>query len=105
MSNEPAWVEPGEVADATPPPPSEREVLIASITALHGSMQKEIVMLKTQLLRLDEIGAPVSRSRTRINKVDEAETDWWAHFDYDVIKGMTKGTKDQQVRAERYELS
>jgi hypothetical protein len=104
MSNEPAWVEPSPEAEPAPPP-DERAILIESIKACNEAMVTSINIAKNALLRLDEIGSPVSRSRSRINKVDEIRTDWWAHFDYDVIKGNTKGTKDQQVRAERYELS
>jgi hypothetical protein len=92
-----------EVADARPP--GEREQLIESITEANRLLQAMLVTLRTQLLRLDEIGAPVGRSRTRADKMEQAREDWWSHFDYDVVKGMTKGTKDQQVRAERYELS
>jgi len=83
----------------------ERDLLITSVKANNQILVDTINQLKNELLRLDEIGAPVSRSRSRINKLDEVRTDWWAHFEYDVIKGMTKGTKDQQVRAERYDLS
>jgi hypothetical protein len=104
MSNEPAWVEPSPETEPAPPI-DERALLIASITAQNIILQETVRQLSAELLRLDEIGAPVTRSRSRIDKVDEIRTDWWAHFDYDVIKGNTKGTKDQQVRAERYELS
>jgi len=83
----------------------ERDLLITSVKANNQILVDTINQLKNELLRLDEIGAPVSRSRSRINKLDEVRTDWWAHFEYDVIKGMTKGTKDQQMRAERYDLS
>jgi hypothetical protein len=103
MSDAPDWKEPSP--DEVQPPPDERARLIQRITENNEVMVAAINTLKNDLLRLDEIGSPVSRSRTRIGKVDEARTDWWAHFDYDVIKGNTKGTKDQQVRAERYELS
>lgn len=105
MSNAPEWVEPGEVADATPPPPSEREQLVASVVRANSLLTELINQLRKDLLRLDEIGAPVSRSRTRASKIEEIRADWWAHFDYDVIQGQTKGTRDQQARAERYELS
>jgi hypothetical protein len=83
----------------------ERAVLIEAVTAGNDALKSLIQTLRNNLLRIDEIGAPVTRSRTRADKVEQAREDWWAHFDYDVIKGMTRGTKDQQVRAERYELS
>lgn len=85
--------------------PSEREQLIARVSAADLTLRETIKQLQRDLLRMDEIGCAVSRSRTRIDKVDSARVDWWAHFDYDILKGMTAGTKDQRARAERYELS
>lgn len=104
MSDAPEWVDPTEPEEA-PRPPTEREMLIATVKASNEALVSTINVIKHALLRLDEIGAPVSRSRSRANKLDETRVDWWAHFDYDVIKGNTKGTKDQQARAERHELS
>lgn len=107
MSDAPEWVDPAEAeaAAAEPRPPTEREALIATVTACNDALKSSIDVIRNALLRLDEIGAPVSRSRSRASKLEETRTDWWAHFDYDVIKGNTKGTKDQQARAERHELS
>jgi len=104
MSNEPAWVDESEKTEPERPP-SEREQLIESIKSTNTLLVSAITALRQNLLRLDEIGAPVTRSRTRADKIEQAREDWFAHFDYDVIKGNTRGTKDQQVRAERYELS
>lgn len=86
-------------------PKGEREQLIDGIIEGNRLLQELIATISRQLLRLDEIGAPVGRSRNRIDKVANARDDWYAHFDYDVVKGLTRGTKEQQVRAERYELS
>lgn len=86
-------------------PPSERETLIDRITKSNTLMEQLISQCRKDLLRLDEIGAPVTRSRNRISKLEEARTDWWVHFDYDVVKGNSSGTKDQRARAERYDLS
>jgi hypothetical protein len=85
--------------------PSERQLLIEAVKLMNESLKVTTQALRSNLLRLDEIGAPVTRSRSRADKIEAAREDWWAHFDYDVIKGMTRGTKDQQARAERYELS
>ena len=86
-------------------PPSEREMLIDRIIKSNALMEQMMSQCRKDLLRLDEIGAPVTRSRNRISKLDEARTDWWAHFDYDVVRGNSSGTKDQRARAERYDLS
>lgn len=104
MSNAPEWVDEPENTEAARPP-DERTQLIESIKHANAMLQSTVQALRNNLLRLDEIGAPVGRSRTRADKIEAAREDWWAHFDYDVLKGNTKGTKDQQVRAERYELS
>jgi hypothetical protein len=104
MSNEPAWVDEPENPEPARPP-DERALLIESIKFGNESLKSTIQAIRNNLLRLDEIGAPVGRSRTRADKIEQAREDWYAHFDYDVVKGMTKGTKDQQARAERYELS
>jgi hypothetical protein len=102
MSNPPEWVDDDPEPER---PPDERQLLIDAVVVANNTLRATIDMLRNTLLRLDEIGAPVSRSRSRANKLDEVRVDWWAHFEYDVIKGQTRGTKDQQVRAERYELS
>jgi hypothetical protein len=106
MSNTPEWVDP-DAPDPEPEPVrvTEREVLIETVRACNETLASSINVVRNALLRLDEIGAPVTRSRSRANKLDEARTDWWAHFEYDVIKGNTRGTKDQQMRAERHDLS
>jgi hypothetical protein len=104
MSNTPEWVDEPENTEPARPP-DERQALIDTIIAVNESLKTAIQIVRNSLLRLDEIGMPVTRSRTRADKIEAAREDWWAHFDYDVIKGNTKGTKDQQVRAERYELS
>jgi hypothetical protein len=104
MSNAPEWVDEPENPEPERPP-GEREQLIESIKHTNTLLVSAIAALRQNLLRLDEIGVPVTRSRSRADKIEAAREDWWAHFDYDVLKGMTKGTKDQQVRAERYELS
>ena len=106
MSNAPEWVEPDEAEPAPEPVRiTEREQLIETVKACNEALVSTINVIRNALLRLDEIGAPVTRSRTRATKLDEVRTDWWAHFKYDVIDGNTKGTKDQQARAERHELS
>lgn len=107
MTNAPEWVDPTPDAEAAPapPPPSEREVLLASATATLRTIKASIDALRNTLLRLDEIGEPVSRSRTRAAKLDEVYVDLLAHFDYDLTKNLGKQTKDQKARQEKHELS
>jgi hypothetical protein len=84
---------------------NERQQLINSIVDANKLLAAMIAGIRQDLLRLDEIGCAVSRSRTRASKMEEVRADWWAHFDYDVVQGRTQPTKEQRVRAERYELS
>jgi hypothetical protein len=101
-------VEPAE-ADAEkaepPPPPSERDTLMGVANATLQAIKTSIDLLRSTTLRLDEIGEPVSRTRTRVSKLDEVFVDLVAHFDYDLTKGLGKQTKDQKGRQERHELS
>lgn len=104
MNNEPEWVD--DAPDAEPPrPPDERAQLIESIRSANILLSSTIQLVRMNLLRLDEIGSAVTRARSRADKMEEVRDDWWRHFDYDVVQGNRAGTKDQQVRAERYELS
>lgn len=98
MSNEPDAVEAAA-------PLSERAELLEQLSQQMKMIRAQITTLRRLLLRLDEIGQPVSRSRTRATKLDEVFTDLAAHIDYDLIMNQGKQTKDQKVRAERYELS
>jgi len=103
MSDAPEWVD--EPENPEPPRVDERQITIESVSAAIQAAATALAIVQRQLIRLDEMGCPVGRSKTRAAKSVEAVTDLAAHFDYDVVKAKTAGTKEQQVRAERYELS
>lgn len=107
MSDAPEWVDPPDPNAPAPEPPriDERQITIKSVSAAIQAAQAALSLVESQLITLDEMGCAVSRSKTRAAKSHEAVNDLKAHFDYDVVQGNTAPTKDQRVRAERYELS
>lgn len=103
MSDAPEWVD--EPENPEPARIDERQITIDSVSAAIDAALTALSIAQRQLIRLDEIGCAVSRSKTRASKSVEVVTDLKAHFVYDVVEARTKPSKDQQVRAERYELS
>ena len=105
MSDAPEWVDdPPEGTEQTARI-DQRQITIDSVSAALEAARTALQIVERQLISLDEMGCPVSRSKTRAAKSLEWVNDTKAHFQYDVVEGHTKPTKDQQVRAERYELS
>lgn len=84
---------------------SERDELVQEGSELLAVIKQRTARLAAVLLRLDEIGQPVTRCRGRCGKIEEARFDLQSHFDFDLVQRKGKQTKDQKTRAERYELS
>jgi hypothetical protein len=105
MSDAPEWVDdPPEGFEQTARI-NERQITIESVSAAIQAALSALSIVQHRLISLDEMGCAVSRSKTRAAKSLEVVTDLKAHYDYDVVQGKYAGTKEQQARAERYELS
>jgi hypothetical protein len=106
MSNAPEWVDPeGDESSEVRRPPDERVVVTNTVRAAIDTMTAATAIINNGLLRLDEMGEPVKRSRVRANKLPDVVAELSAVFDYDVVRGNGARTTDQKIRAERHELS
>jgi len=104
--NEPEWVDPDE-ADPDPHVArvDERVIVMQSVRACIDAVRSTAQTITNGMLRLDEMGEPVKRSRFRAAKLIELIDELDAVFQYDVERGNGTRTNDQKARAERHELS
>jgi hypothetical protein len=104
MSNAPEWVDP-EGEPLPPPRIDDRAIVTQSVRGTIEAVRSSAQIIANLMLRLDEMGEPVKRSRFRSAKLIELIDELDAVFQYDVEQGNGARTVDQKIRRERHELS